>query len=176
MRKIAITVGQFIHRKGFDVLLNAWTKCSKECNLYIIGAEPTEEYLDIKKKLRLENVYFEGFKTKKELKCYYQAADLFVLPTREDIWGLVVNEAMANGLPVITTDKCVAGLELIKNGFNGYIVPANNASLLSKKINQLIEDDELRRKMAINSLNTISEYTIENMAKVHDKTLRECIW
>lgn len=82
MKKIAITVGQFIHRKGFDVLLNAWAKCDKEYELYIIGATPTKEYLDIKEKLHLENVHFEGFKTKEELNCYYQAADLFVFPTR----------------------------------------------------------------------------------------------
>lgn len=55
----------------------------------------TEEYQRIKEELELNNVYFVGFKTKDQLKQYYKAADLFVLPTREDIWGLVVNEAMA---------------------------------------------------------------------------------
>ena len=64
MRKIVITVGQFIHRKGFDVLINAWAKCDKEYALYIIGAEPTKEYLNIKEKLNLANVHFEGFKAK----------------------------------------------------------------------------------------------------------------
>lgn len=167
MKKIAITVGQFIHRKGFDVLLNAWAKCDKEYELYIIGAEPTKEYLDIKEQLHLENVHFEGFKTKEELKCYYQAADLFVFPTREDIWGLVVNEAMANGLPVITTDKCVAGLELIKDGENGYIIPTGNADELAKRINELLHDDWLLEKMAKNNLQKIRRYTIENMAIEH---------
>ncbi len=66
MKKNAITVGQFIHRKGFGVLLNAGAKCNKEYELYIIGATPTKEYLDIKEKLHLENVHFEGFKTKEE--------------------------------------------------------------------------------------------------------------
>ena len=171
MKKIAITVGQFIHRKGFDVLLNAWAKCDKEYELYIIGAEPTKEYLDIKEKLHLENVRFEGFKTKEELNCYYQAADLFVFPTREDIWGLVVNEAMANGLPVITTDKCVAGLELIKDGENGYIVPTENQDELAKRINELLRDDWLREKMAKNNLQKIRRYTVENMAIEHIRTL-----
>ena len=50
---------------------------------------------------------------------YYQAADMLVFPTREDIWGLVINEAMANGLPTVSTDKCVAALEMIKQGENG---------------------------------------------------------
>ena len=57
----------------------------------------------------LTNVHFVGFKTKEQLEDYYRAADLFVLPTREDIWGLVVAEAMAYGLGVITTNRCNAG-------------------------------------------------------------------
>ena len=173
MKKIAITVGQFIYRKGFDILLNAWALCDKEYELYIIGAEPTKEYIDIKDRLHLKNVHFEGFKTKEELKCYYQAADLFVLPTREDIWGLVVNEAMANGLPVITTDHCVAGIELVQNGENGYIVPTEDCNSLAERIMQILGDDELCYQMGRNSLIKIREYTIEKMAKTHMKILEK---
>lgn len=173
MKKIAITVGQFIYRKGFDILLNAWALCDKEYELYIIGSEPTKEYIEIKKCLHLENVHFEGFKTKEDLKYYYQAADLFVFPTREDIWGLVINEAMANGLPVITTDKCVAGIELIRNGENGFIVPAEDPKKLASKINELMRDDLLRKMMAENNLQKIRKYTIENMARSHIEVVSE---
>jgi glycosyltransferase involved in cell wall biosynthesis len=172
MRKVAITVGQFIYRKGFDVLLRAWAKVDSEYELYIIGAQPTAEYKGIREKLQLSNVHFEGFKTKEELKCYYQAADLFVFPTREDIWGLVVNEAMSNGLPVITTDKCVAGLELIENGKNGYIVPANNDEELANKIIEIMQNDAEREEMAQYSLEKIRNYTIESMADAHLKALK----
>lgn len=171
MKKVVISVGQFIPRKGFDVLLNAWKNCNKEYDLYIIGAEPTAEYIDIKNRLKLDNVYFEGFKTKEILKEYYRAADLFVLPTREDIWGLVVNEAMANGLPVITTSRCVAGLELVEDGVNGFIVPTDDSTMLSMRINEVLENDSLRYKMAIESLKRIRPYTIENMSKIHWKIL-----
>lgn len=171
MKKVAIAVGQFIHRKGFDVLLKAWAECDKDYELYIIGAQPTTEYIELKQALNLENVHFEGFKTKAELQQYYQAADLFILPTREDIWGLVVNEAMASGLPVITTDKCVAGLELIKNGESGYVIPSENTVLLTEKINLILRDDSMRQRMAENALNTIRKYTIENMAKSHIEVL-----
>lgn len=167
MKKITIAVGQFIHRKGFDVLLRAWARCDKEYELYIIGAEPTTEYIELKKELQLDNVHFEGFKAKEELKQYYQAADLFVLPTREDIWGLVVNEAMANGLPIITTDRCVAGLELIENGVNGYIVPVEDEKVLVEKITAVLGNDLLRGMMAEKSLQKIRDYTIEDMALAH---------
>ena len=82
----------------------------------LIGGSPNSTYLELAQYYRPKHLYFEGFKGKKELAKYFQAADLFVLPTREDIWGLVINEAMAYGLPIITTNKCIAGLALLKDG------------------------------------------------------------
>ena len=121
--------------------------------------------LDMCRNLGLTNICFDGFMPKQKLLRYYQAADLFVLPTREDIWGLVVNEAMAYGLPVITTDRCVAGLDLVENGVNGYIVPADDVSALASSIKTALAGD--LTKMGSNSLEKIRPYTIENMAKVH---------
>lgn len=170
-----ISVGQFIYRKGFDILLKAWKGCPEESHLYIIGDTPTEEYLKIKNELGLGNVHFVGFKTKEQLKEYYQAADLFVLPTREDIWGLVINEAMANALPVITTDRCVAGLELVENGTNGYIVTVEDVEKLKYCIMEILSDEELRKKIAQNNLKKIKSYTVEKMAYVHINKLKgEC--
>ena len=97
-----LAVGQFIHRKGFDVLLQAARTMDKNIGIYIVGGKPTEEYLQIQKENNLTQIHFEGFKTKEELAMYFKAADIFVHPTREDIWGLVINESMAYGLPVVT--------------------------------------------------------------------------
>lgn len=165
--KIVISVGQFIQRKGFDILLKAWKGCSEVAGLYIIGAEVTEEYTRLQKELKLKNVHFVGFKSQNELKKYYQAADMFVLTTREDIWGLVINEAMANGLPVVTTERCVAGLELVKNGVNGYIVPVENVEETSNAINDILQNSKMQVAMAKSNLSTIRNYTIEQMAIKH---------
>ena len=164
--KIVLAVGQFIHRKGFDVLLKATENFDNSVGFYFVGGNPTEEYLNYKK----DNVHFIGFKNKSELKEYYRMSDMFVLPTREDIWGLVVNEAMANGLPVVTTDKCIAGLELVKQGENGYIVPVDNVEELSKSIKFVLENN-VDNKMGEKSLEIIEDYTIEKMAKKHLKIL-----
>lgn len=160
--KIFLSVGQFIYRKGFDVLLKAWSD-DKNSRLYIVGSEPTSEYLQLIKELKIRNVYFIGFKTKDELKKYYKASDVFVLPTREDIWGLVINEAMSNGLPVISTNRCVAAMELVKPGITGEIVPSDNVEQLSKSINKAITFCYDQQKV----IDTIRPYTIENMAKAH---------
>ena len=170
--KCIVSVGQFIHRKGYDILFEALAGVDRNVGCYIIGGVPTEEYLDQIKRLGLTNVHFVGFKLKAELAEYYQAADAFVLPTREDIWGLVINEAMAYGLPVITTDRCIAGLELVKDGENGYIVPVNDDKMLTKRLNEMLADPDKLCVMGENALKTIRKYTIENMAKRHMEVWR----
>ena len=162
-----LAIGQFIHRKGFDVLLKAAAELPEDAGLYLVGGEPTEEYIRLREELGLTNVHFLGFQSKDTLVKFYKAADVFVLPTREDIWGLVVNEAMAYGLPVITTDRCVAGLELVENGVNGYVVPVRDVQALAQAMNRILKED--LQAMGRASLEKIRPYTIENMAKVHEE-------
>lgn len=166
-KKVIVTVGQFIHRKGIDVLLEASKQFSDDYGVYIIGGNAPNEYLQYVEKNKLKNIYFETFKSKDKIMEYYMAADLFVLPTREDIWGLVINEAMACGTPVITTDGCVAGLELIKNNENGYIVPREDSTSLSMAIREYFTNKDNYSKMSSKCIEIIRPYTIENMAKVH---------
>lgn len=166
--KVLISVGQFIHRKGFDVLLKSAAKLEDDIGIYIVGGKPTEEYLKLAESLK--NVHFVGFLKKEDLMEYYKASDLFVFPTREDIWGLVVNEAMACGLAVITTEKCVAGLELIENGVNGYLVPVEDHDALADRIRAVFAGDP--SAMGEAALETIRPYTIENMAKTHVEIFR----
>lgn len=173
--KVVLSIGQFIPRKGFDILLNACINLKEDIGIYIIGGEPTLEFKNLKQKYNLNNVHFIDFKSKDELKSYYMASDVFVLPTREDIWGLVVNEALAYGLPVITTENCNAGLELVKNDVNGYIIPIENSKILQEKIEFILNDTDLLSSMSINSLKSIREYTIENMATQHINIFRNNI-
>lgn len=162
-----ITVGQFIHRKGFDILLKAAGLLDRGVQFYFIGGEPTEEYLQIKSYLHLDNVHFIGFQSHDAIKKYYRAADLFVLPTREDIWGLVINEAIANGLPVVSTDKCAAALEMVKDGVNGFIIPTEDHEALSNRVTSILNDRERLMKMSTLSLRIAQDFSIENMATVH---------
>lgn len=165
--KVILTVGRFINIKGFDILLKSVRNISKDIGVYLVGGVPTEEYLLLQKDLRLKNIHFVDFKSKNELKEYYKAADLFVLPTRGDVWGLVINEAMACGLPIVTTNKCIAGLELVKNGENGYLVEKDDPEGLADRIKDIIENEEVCSKMGERSLAVIGDYTVENMAKKH---------
>lgn len=163
--KIALYVGRFTEAKGMDALLHAAPEIDSDTGIYFIGGEPSQAHLAFCKEKNLTNVHFIGFKKKDELLRYYQAADLLVLPTHSDVWGLVINEAMACGLPVITTDKCVAGMELIENGVSGYIVPVKQQHPLVEAINKVLSGDYAG--MGAAALETIRPYSLENMAKVH---------
>ena len=164
-KRMVLAIGRFIPGKGFDVLMRAACSLDKDVGVYIVGGEPTEDYLRMRASLGLKNVHFVDFQKKEALSRYYRAADLFVLPTRGDVWGLVINEAMACGLPVITTDRCVAGLELVEEGVNGSIVPVGDAAALAGKMKEILSSD--LEKMGMASLEKIRAYTIENMAKAH---------
>lgn len=168
--KMLLAVGQFIPRKGFDVLLNAANTMDKHIGIYIVGGEPTEEYLAFARENDLTNVHFVGFKTKEALEDYYLAADLFVHPTREDIWGLVVAEAMSYGLGVVTTGRCNAGLELIENGKNGYLVPVDDVHALRQTLSEAIVHSAA---LGAAALETIRPYTIEAMAADHLRILAD---
>lgn len=172
-KKVVLAVGQFIERKGFDILLEAFSDMPDDCGLYFVGGVPTKQYLDIVKTKNLSNIHFIGFKEKEVLQDYYAASDIFVHPTREDIWGLVVNEAMAAGLPIITTYRCGAGLELIKHNENGFLVEVGNEVELHKRMLQILYNDQLQRKMEKNSISIIKNYTIEKMAEWHVDKLKE---
>lgn len=165
--KVILSVGQFIHRKGYDILLKSLEDIEKDIGVYIIGGKPTKEYLELKEKYSLCNVHFLDFKSNHELRDFYKAADVFVLPTREDVWGLVVNEAMAFGLPVITTTSCVAGVELIEHGVNGYLVAPNNSNELNNAIKYIIRNQQLLNDISKNNIEKIRNYTIEKMVQQH---------
>lgn len=167
---VVLTVGQFIPRKGFDLLINASKSFSEEVGFYFIGGSNTELYKEHLEGINKVNLHFLDFMSKDELRNYYQASDLFVLPTREDIWGLVINEAMANGLPVITSNRCLAGTVLVSNSKNGYLFKNEDVSDLVEKISLCLKSD--KHLFSEFSLNSIESFTIEKMAASHLEYLK----
>lgn len=164
---ILISVGQMIHRKGFDILLRAAEVLDKSWGIFLVGGKPSDELRDLVEQLSLENVHFVDFMPKEKLWSYYQAADLFVLPTRDDPWGLVVNEAMANALPVITTTRCIAGLEMVEDGVNGFLYEPEDVDKLHELLNAVSKGSLNLEKMADSALQTAKKYTIEEMVEAH---------
>ena len=96
-------------------------------------------------------------------------------PTSYDVWGLIINEAMACGLPVVVTDTCVAGLELIENGKNGFVTHLGDDEDFMLKAKSIIADDDLREKMSYNNIEKIKDFTMENMVASQIETINKVI-
>lgn len=170
-----LSVGRSVHVKGFDILLQALKGISQEVCTYFVGGKCISEYNDIIEKEQLSNIFFIDNVDYKELKKYYYAADIFVLPTRSDTWGLVINEAMTYAIPVITTDRCVAGNALIKDGVNGYIVKTENVEQLRDALVELMSDEKKRYQFGEYSYKVMRDWTFETMGKTVFKHIQEIV-
>lgn len=159
--QILIYVGQIINRKGIDILLNVASDVSNDVIIYIIVGKPPKEYKKLINNLNLKNIRFLDFMKKILLFKYYKIADFFMLPTREDTWGLLINDSMANGLPIIPTNRCVACEDVIDQ--NGILIESEDVKSFSNNVNKILYDDLLRKEYVNISLQIIRNYKIENM-------------
>jgi starch synthase len=145
----ALFVGQVSLRKGFLYLLEAFNKLKiQKKRLVVVGALSADVKKIIKeKKIDLSQVEFHHFIANAELYKFYNQAHVFVLPSIEDGFGMVMAEALACGCPVIATENTGAR-DLFENEKEGFIVPIRNVNILVEKMQQLYEDKALRAKMS----------------------------
>mgnify|MGYP001738565867 FL=1 len=175
-KKTILFVGRIIPGKGVDVLIKAVQNLADNIQCLIVGPSPDSEYKQYLLDLigQDSRFHFIDFLQTSELKQYYKLSDIFVLPTKSDVWGLVVNEAMSQGLPVISTSACVAAIELVSNGYNGYVIDrVDDWKAIFQKLSQVLQDDSLRVQLSQNALSTIRNYTIETMVEEHLKFMEE---
>lgn len=156
-----IAVGQLIPRKGFDILIQSLNYLSDNVQVCFVGAGEKSKYDNIIPKNPNIFIKFLDFCERDLLNKYYRASDIFVFPSREDVWGLVVGEAMAQGLPVITTDMCLSGKAMINDGENGYIVPVDDCKKLADKIQILKDNVEKRVGMGEKNIEAVRKYCID---------------
>lgn len=167
-----LTIGRQIPKKNFLFLLNAYQdyafKTTKPKELILVGDGPEHESLfEFSKQNGLKTITFLPFKSQDELKNIYQKADYFILPSRHgETWGLVVNEAMASGLPVIVSNQVGCASTLVKDGVNGYTFSPDNTNELT---DLLIKMDELgtkeRMEMGERSKEIISDWGLDRFCE-----------
>jgi poly(glycerol-phosphate) alpha-glucosyltransferase len=126
--------GQMIQRKGVDVLLQAFEKvicAGHDARLLLVGreAELPQMLEGLQPKVR-SYIEYAGFQSPESLHVFFQRADIFVLPSRYDGWGVVVNQALGAGLPIIGSDTVGAVEDLVECGKNGMIFPVGNVDAL----------------------------------------------
>ena len=159
-------VGQLVERKGVRYLLYALKKMRSNIKCLIIGDGPLfDKLLEMVKKLHLhDKVTFLGSVSLSKLVKLYQNAKFLVLPSVVEPFGIVVLEAMACGTPVIAT-QAGGPSDIIKHGYNGFLVKPKAVDDLAKYMDILVENTELRNNMAINARKTVEKYySWENIA------------
>lgn len=161
-----------MHRKGCDLLLKAIFILNKKQNfqkktdVYIVGdGNLKKKYLKLKKELNLTNVKFCGFKNQTSIKKFYRNSNLFIMPSREENWGLAVNEAMASANSIICSNLVGCSKNLVKNNYNGYIFKSDDFRDLAKKIFLIYKNPIKLNHFSNNSLKIISKYSFDECYK-----------
>ncbi len=143
-------VGRLRYYKALDILLRALTQVP-QARLTVVGdGEMEEAWVALSRRLGLaERVTFAGEVADADLPGHYQRADLFVLPSnaRAEAFGVVLLEAMASGLPCITTELGTGTSWIVQDGVTGRVVPPADPQSLASAINRLLADDGLRQEM-----------------------------
>jgi glycosyltransferase involved in cell wall biosynthesis len=162
-KKMILSLGYLEERKGVQDLIEALRKVEDEdYRLFIAGTGPYEEELR-EKASGDDRIEFLGYLSEQQKANYFDAADLFVLPTHHDPWGLVINEALYYRTHVITTEA--AGAKQIVDG--GMVYPTGSTEALKQKILQQNEFREevksIDTKLGIEGIETtLEELTNEN--------------
>ena len=156
---------KFMKRKNPLLLLESSKLLSKRNirhNLVFVGSgEMENEMRNFIRQNDLKNVFLEGFINQSLLPKIYSESDIFVLPSVNEPWGLIVNEVMAAGMPVVVSSEVGCVDDLIKHGVNGFKFEAGNSDELSNYLAKLISDKDLIKEMGLASQTIISRWSYE---------------
>jgi len=158
-----IFVGLLNLRKGIQYLLQAWNKLSitipeDQIELLLVGNLQQDLKLVLQNIPIKKNVIFYGSTSRENLRELYRSSNLFVLPSIEDGFGMVMGEAMASGLPVICTTN-TGGPDIIIDQEHGFIIPARNSNALAEKIEWCYNNQETCKLMGVNAQEQIKKFT-----------------
>jgi len=168
-------VGQLIPRKGILNLICAWKELSPnikdELALVIIGTGLQEdEILRYVNRNKITNIFMLGHKSYEEMVHYYHSADVLIFPTLQDVFGIVVMEAMASGLPILISIYAGAR-ELVTESKNGYLFDATNIINIKQAIMKAYREKEKLCQMGEASLEIIRNYAHKRIINDFRETL-----
>jgi glycosyltransferase involved in cell wall biosynthesis len=167
---VFLFVGRLIELKGLRQLINAWAEVEKshpgQATLVIVGSGPEKEHLKAQcAELKLSGVRFPGKVDYDAIAPYYAASDVFVIPTLEDNWSLVVPEAMACGLPILCSQYNGCYPELVKDGGNGWVFDPLNEESIAQALKNCLENQEWLPAMGQQSKVIVTGHTPTHAAE-----------
>lgn len=164
-KQVFVSCGQLIRRKNYLELIKNWPTGEGRLLLIIGDGEQKVELENYIEKNKISDVKLLGYMRREDAFSYYKLCDGFIFPSNEDIYGHVVNEAMSQGLPVISTPNVNSSKKLIQEGVNGFIIKDIKKKDLIEALNKI---HHCHREKA---LETAHNNTIEKMVENHKKIL-----
>ncbi len=164
-----IFVGRLIDYKNLFHFLDAFhltrQKSKENWGVIILGdGELKTDLQQFVSNKNIQNISFQIGVSWQQVPEYLALSDVLVLPSYSEPWGLVVNEAMACGLPVIVSEKCGCTIDLVKNGENGFIVEPDNIEQLTNLMLKFMNQEVDSEQMGLVSEQIITEYSPKNVA------------
>ena len=167
-----VTIGRYAYQKGYDLLLQAWAELSRirelengeEWTLDIYGQGDQTDYRQLMTELGIDSNKCHLNGPVEDVVKAYQESSIFVLSSRFEGFGMVLIEAMACGLPVVSFD-CPAGPdEIITDGVDGLLVPFGDVHALAEKLMTLMSDENLRKRLGQQARQTARRYEMTTIA------------
>jgi glycosyltransferase involved in cell wall biosynthesis len=150
---IVLFAGRMIASKQLELLIEAFRRVrgGRRCTLLLVGNGKLEASLrDRVDRERIPDVVFAGFRNQSEIASAYACADMLALPSLSETWGLVVNEAMNFGLPVVVSDRVGSATDLVRDGATGFVVDHRSPAELADRLALLVDDPALRDRLGRN--------------------------
>jgi len=173
-------VGRLVREKGVYELLSAYTSLNpdlrRQFGLVFVGDGPCRRQLqELAHNFsgRAAGIVFGGFVQREQLGAYYGLAEVLVLPTHTDTWGMAVNEAMACGLPLIVSEAAGCASDLVQEDGNGVLVKPRDVSGLASAMSRMGCDAHVRRRLGQNSARRILDYSPDAWAKSVARAIQE---
>lgn len=160
-----ISTGRLVKRKGFDFLIRSIARlCNPRVHALIIGEGPERKNLQgLARRLGAESsIHFLGFVSEEKKFQYLSNADIYILPSVHEGFGIVLQEAMQVGLPVISTNNG-GQVDLIEEGKNGDLVRFGDETAMIERINKLLKDKKLRNKISQYNKNVIKNFRLKKI-------------
>lgn len=166
--KRVIAVGRYVYQKGFDLLLHAWKLIEQqhpdwELAIYGMGERMPYEQLIDKLKIDRNRCHLNG--STSDIKAEYLNSSLFVFSSRFEGFGMVLIEAMACGLPVVSYDSPCGPKDIVRHNEDGLLVPSGNIDALAEAMHQMMLDDSLRQQMAKVAVKNVQRYKLNEVCQ-----------
>ena len=166
--KCIVSIGRYAYEKGNDLLLRAWAKVEKQCQTWtldIYGQGNQTPYRELMQELGIDGSRCHLHGSIADVNNIYQGSSIFTLPSRFEGFGLVIIEAMAYGVPVVTFDCENGPRNIITNNQEGILVKPFDVDAYADSLLRLIQDDELRSQMGKCAHESSKRYLIEDIAQ-----------